>query len=63
MRAAAMRDLQQIAKIADRLAKRFTDEQMYYLIGGIRVNAEDALGALEAEQRVADLNALFGRAT
>lgn len=37
------------------------DEQMYYLIGGIIANAQDALGALRDERENAAFRAMFRR--
>lgn len=37
-------------QIEDPTAKEDGDQDLYYLIGGIIVNAEDAIGGLEAER-------------
>ena len=72
MKASVQRDLETILRSVERLERAFgvddvsrsglpdDDEQMRYLLGGIRVNAEDALGALQAEDRLNHLHALFG---
>jgi hypothetical protein len=46
---AVLRDLEKIQALAEKCRKAFpeTDEQMYYLLGGIVANAEDAVGALK----------------
>jgi hypothetical protein len=55
------RTLESIIRQAEKLrpATVEQDEQMYYLIGGIIANAEDALGALRDERQRAAFNALF----
>lgn len=57
---AAVKDLQRIIALANKVQAQYSDEQMHYLLGSIRCNAEDALGALEAEAATARLQALYG---
>jgi hypothetical protein len=57
----AERTLESIIRQAETLRPKSEedDSQMYYLIGGIIANAEDALGALRAGQRMAALDAFL----
>ena len=71
MKASVKRDLDTILRAVARLEKEFgvddctrsglpdDDEQMRLWLGGIRVNAEDAKGALEEEGRQAAFQAAF----
>jgi hypothetical protein len=57
----AERSLESIIKQAETLrpASETEDEQMYYLIGGIIANAEDALGAIWAGRNAARFASLL----
>ena len=51
--------LRAIVSHAEKLLPQSEDDPFYYLIGGIRVNAEDALGAMEADKQIALLDSML----